>query len=141
MALIHLIYTSAIADPSMEGQIDKILETSVRRNRDTGITGMLLYCNGSFMQVLEGEEDAVVETFNRICKDTRHYDIIEIIRNHISKRDFSEWSMGFRLLSPEYMAGFPKYAQFFKLSPAQDSINAEPGVALELLQQFSIDNR
>lgn len=141
MALIQLIYVSSLSDIKLEQDIGKILESSVRHNKENGITGMLLYANGNFLQVLEGEAEAVGESFTRICADPRHYDIIHLISGPIADRHFSQWSMGYQHLSENYLREFPKYAPFFKFHANDEAICAKSGIALELLRQFSIDNR
>ena len=55
---------------------------------------MLLYCEGNFFQVLEGEEDAVHAIYETIKRDPRHSDIVKIIEEGISERSFGDWSMG-----------------------------------------------
>ena len=141
MNLIQLIYLSSLSDVKLEHEIGKIVESSVRHNKENGITGMLLYANGNFLQVLEGERNAVEETFARICADPRHYDIIDIVREPIAERHFSQWSMGYQHLNEDYIRAFPKCAPLFKFRANDEAIRAEPGIALELLRQFSIDNR
>lgn len=141
MALIQLIYLSSLSDRKYEHEIGNILESSVRRNGEDGITGMLLYANGNFLQVLEGESAAVDRTFQRICADPRHEDIVELIRLPVEERDFPQWSMGYQALSERDLQAFPNALPFFKFHADDGAINAEPGVALSLLRQFSIDNR
>ena len=141
MALIQLIYVSSLSDIKLEHEIGKVLESSIRHNKENAITGMLLYANGNFLQVLEGEAEAVGETFTRICADPRHCDIIHLISGPIADRHFSQWSMGYQHLSENYLREFPKYAPFFKFHANDEAIRAKPGIALELLRQFSIDNR
>ena len=141
MNLIQLIYLSSLSDVKLEHEIGKIVESSVRHNKENGITGMLLYANGNFLQVLEGERNAVEETFARIRADPRHYDIIDLVREPIAERHFSQWSMGYQHLNEDYIRAFPKCATLFKFRANDEAIRAEPGIALELLRQFSIDNR
>jgi hypothetical protein len=136
-----LVYLSSLTDVKFESEIPKILEASIRRNKESNITGMLLYCAGNFIQVLEGESEAVVETFKRICEDKRHHNILEILREPITYRDFSEWSMGFNHLTEKTLKAFPKYAHLFNYQPGDNSIIAGSGIALELLRDFSFTNR
>lgn len=72
MALVQLIYVSSLVSLDMESELGKILESSVRHNLENGITGMLLYSGGNFIQVLEGDQDKVGETYERILADPRH---------------------------------------------------------------------
>jgi uncharacterized membrane protein (DUF373 family) len=79
-------------------QIDlsDILSKSRKNNIDLGITGMLLYGNKTFIQTLEGEEQKVNELISKIRKDNRHGDFRLISKKEIEKRQFSDWSMGFK---------------------------------------------
>ena len=72
---IQLIYLSDLS-PGQESALPAIVETSVRRNGEDGITGMLLYAGGNIMQVLEGDEAAVRRTYERIGRDPRHRNIM-----------------------------------------------------------------
>ena len=63
--MIQLIYLSDLAGRD-ESVLADILASAVRHNTASGITGMLLYAGGNFLQVIEGEEDAVHETYKRI---------------------------------------------------------------------------
>lgn len=136
MALIHLIYVSTACEALSPEELDRILDSSVRHNAPQEVTGMLLYANGSFMQVLEGEEAAVDETYSRISQDPRHRGIILIDRAPISERSFDRWSMGFRRLGDEEAAAHPGYAPFFQSGFDASRIGAQKGFALEMLMNF-----
>lgn len=140
MALIHLVYLSSLVDISLESEIPKILEASVRNNPVTGITGMLLYCDGNFIQVLEGEADAVLEVFDRICADSRHRDIFEVMREPIAEREFAQWSMGYNHIKDGVLRKFPKYVPLFKYRRDDPALAVSPGTAMELLRQFTLEN-
>lgn len=94
-ALIHLIYVSKSSNAFSSSDIIDLLSKSRDRNRQLNVTGMLLYEQGSFFQVLEGEEDVVNNLFATICNDPRHTSIVKIISEAIFKRDFVDWSMGY----------------------------------------------
>ncbi|HNJ76842.1 MAG TPA: BLUF domain-containing protein [Azospira sp.] len=68
MSLIHLIYVSTAQGELDDVDLDRIMDSSVRRNTAARITGMLLYAGGNFMQVLEGEE-ADVDATMYVAKD------------------------------------------------------------------------
>jgi hypothetical protein len=61
---------------------------------------MLLYIEGSFIQVLEGEAAAVDEVYGQILLDSRHTRISTIIREPIAARSFGEWTLGFCNVDP-----------------------------------------
>ena len=76
-----------------------LLRKARQSNAAMGITGMLVYCEGNFFQVLEGDTEAVAAVFSRISADTSHAKVTEIIREPIARRTFGEWSMGFAALN------------------------------------------
>ncbi len=139
MALLQLIYVSTLAAGTSEAEIVQILETSVRRNTAVGITGMLLFAQGNFMQVLEGERGAVEETYARIVRDPRHDWVLEIDRWEVELRDFLRWSMGYRHLSADELARVPSAELFLHVRDPL-VIRARPGLALDLLRDFAANN-
>jgi hypothetical protein len=142
MSLIQLIYVSSAVKKQSTAELDVILETSVRNNQKTNVTGMLLYADGSFLQVLEGEKAAVDEIFSCVEKDRRHHSIIVLERDIIQERSFENWSMGFRLIKGDDFLQKPaSYISFFKqgFDPAKNGIR--PGLALEILKDFAKGNR
>lgn len=136
MSLVQLIYVSDLVGEN-ESDIPAILKSSVRNNSKNGITGMLLYSRGNFLQVLEGEPDAVNATYDRIRLDPRHRNTIVLTREDVTERHFSNWRMGYRQLGPEHAASLPKYAPYFQFGFDTSAIQAKPGLALEMLALFS----
>lgn len=84
-----------------------ILVTSRTLNSRNGVTGLLLYYGGHFLQVLEGSEEAVRETFGRICKDPRHHDIAVLFEETVEEPLYPDWSMGFQMLDGSELFEFP----------------------------------
>lgn len=137
MGLIQLIYVSTAEHELNDKEIRQILDSSVSHNTAQDVTGLLLYAHGSFMQVLEGEEAAVDETMSRIGKDTLHHGILVMARAAIERREFGRWAMAFRGIKAPDAATWPAYAPFFEHGFDAKLIDATPGVALEILQQFA----
>jgi hypothetical protein len=76
-------------------ELADLLGQSRLRNAACGVTGLLVYAGGNFMQVLEGPEAAVEQTFARIQGDSRHKGLIVLLRCKVSDRYFAQWSMAF----------------------------------------------
>jgi hypothetical protein len=130
---MHAIaYVSAASWNLLDEQIDRILADSRRFNAQHGITGALLYCDGNFMQYLEGDEDAVMATFERIRASESHYQINELMNQPILEREFSDWSMGFARPRPE---------QFVELVAARWKGTAQTGPGAALLRSFWATSR
>lgn len=93
--MYYLIYVSSANFPMSSDDLLFLLEQSREKNRRLGITGMLVYKDGCFLQMLEGDKEVVLELFETIKKDPRHKDVIKVITGHIQQRNFENWSMGF----------------------------------------------
>lgn len=102
----YLIYLSTAAELLNQEQLLQILKTSRKNNSANHITGMLLYGEGTFVQVLEGDEDVVNETYSRISADQRHFGLIKMAEGNLVQRNFPEWSMGFKSANPEELDEF-----------------------------------
>ncbi|SFP49302.1 BLUF domain-containing protein [Tranquillimonas alkanivorans] len=98
--MIHQVfYVSTATEEQSAADIDALLEVSRRNNRRDGITGLLIYHDRMFLQVLEGPKDAVRACFARIERDPRHREAWIVSEGEAAARGFPDWQMGFA--SPE----------------------------------------
>ncbi|MGA2685989.1 MAG: BLUF domain-containing protein [Verrucomicrobiota bacterium] len=111
-SLYRIVYTSTATEPLGRTELMELLKGSVRRNTRAGITGLLLYQGGAFMQVLEGEKAALVELFEKISHDPRHRHIIRLIQGPIQERYFPNSAMAFRDLDSPELRRLPGYSEF-----------------------------
>lgn len=92
---IHLIYTSRCVSHLTALQFEELTQRAQHRNAELGITGVLLYGGGRFLQLLEGEPGAVRDLyFNRIAGDSRHTDLRILLESLCKERLFPNWRMG-----------------------------------------------
>ena len=96
IALVHLIYASRAAQPLTEEGLVELLNSARTSNSSINVTGMLLHCEGSFFQVLEGSRAILEPLFEKIAKDNRHHHVIKLIVEPIEERALCEWTMGFQ---------------------------------------------
>lgn len=92
MPLSQLIYTSRPFGFD-EGMLDNILVSARANNARLGITGALICRADLFMQLLEGEREAVTATLARILKDDRHVDVAVVHCGDAAERLFPDWTM------------------------------------------------
>ena len=97
----HLSYVSTACDCLKLDDIHRILESSKANNAQLGVTGILVYCNKHFFQILEGSEETVKELFETISIDCRHDNVIKIQEGYVNARDFADWSMAFKSYNKE----------------------------------------
>jgi hypothetical protein len=89
----RLIYISRSLIGTDTDGLNAIVDRSIIRNQEHGITGMLWSDGVSFAQVLEGEHQAIVETMSRIRADQRHTEIEVVLDRAIAQRMFGRWAM------------------------------------------------
>ena len=95
MTLVQLVYSSRPAQAPASRDLMQILDAARTRNAATGTTGLLCYTGALFLQVLEGNRDAVCETFYRIQRDERHTHVRLLAYHYPVERTFAEWAMGY----------------------------------------------
>ncbi|MES3001921.1 MAG: BLUF domain-containing protein [Pseudomonadota bacterium] len=91
-----LVYMSTATRNPTRGELDHLLEKAQMRNEQHGVTGVLLYSEGSFIQCIEGAADALDLVYGFILADPLHQHIFEVLREPIEERLFGDWSMAVR---------------------------------------------
>jgi Sensors of blue-light using FAD len=132
--LIHCIYCSRSSRAFSEQEIPSLLDAARRNNARNRITGMLLFVDRSFFQILEGDEGDVDSTFHRIAQDPRHQRVTQIIREPIPHRSFGDWTMGFARTCQVELAELSGENDFFSNPDSLESLT--PGRAKKLLGVF-----
>lgn len=130
--LQQIIYISSAEHPFSDAEFTDMLSQIRQKNERLGVTGMLLYKEGDFIQVLEGRPDVLAPLLETIATDNRHYSIIELMRKPIEHRQFSEWSMGFHHINPND----PRLTGFNRFFDDKNPDNVDSGEALDLLLAF-----
>lgn len=71
--LERMVMVSRAAPGTSLEAVFSIIRAAHPRNVLAGLTGALLYLDGSFVQVLEGQPGALAEALDRIRDDQRHW--------------------------------------------------------------------
>jgi hypothetical protein len=125
--LVRLLYASRAVDTSPEA-IESILSQSRQHNPMSGITGILCYGHGIFLQAIEGGRMPVSELFGHIQGDARHKDVALLHYEEISERRFGGWSMGQVNMSKLNHSILLKYSEKAELDPY--SVSGKVSLAL-----------
>ncbi len=136
MKLISILYSSTAVKRFSEAELKSLLRQSRENNVRLGITGLLLYKDLDFMQVIEGEELTVQKLSARIEKDPRHRDYNELRWEVIPERRFPDWSMGFRNLRNVDARQIPGYSPFMDDTLTSPGFQTDPSRAEKLLLLF-----
>ena len=134
--MFTLVYVSSAAKPFTQAELAELLATSRANNESLGISGMLLYKDGNFMQALEGEEQQVLALNTKISHDPRHHGFMILLREHQAQRVFPEWSMAFRDLNSEEVKRLPGFNEFMNINLKDRVFFDEPSRAQRLLLTF-----
>jgi hypothetical protein len=133
-----LVYVSSATHLMGDDELVEILEASRTRNHDAGITGMLLYKDGSFMQLLEGAKADVLGTYERIGRDRRHKGLIVVRQYETDARGFPDWSMGFRSVNAGDLRSLPGFADIGSRSFTSPAFTDRPDNVLRMLRTFYV---
>ena len=125
--LVELLYCSVSVVPLVTNvDLDHILASARQRNLSLGVTGMLLYYRGEFVQILEGEKESVKNVYAKfIGPDSRHTALNKVCENTISHRSFNKWSMGF-VGAAEIESRIPSSAIGILMSVLWESSKSKP---------------
>ena len=93
--MYSIIYRSLAKPDFGQADIYQMLSTSRTNNEELGITGCLLYHDGQFLQLLEGERNQVTKLYQKILNDSRHSAIVTVTEKDIERPLFVDWSMAF----------------------------------------------
>ena len=78
-----------------EPELLHLLAQARALNGSHGIRGMLAYSEGKFLQVLEGQRDAVETVYTDIAADLRHGKLEKLADGWVEQCEFADWHMGF----------------------------------------------
>jgi Sensors of blue-light using FAD len=126
--LVRLMYASRAVPAVDQEELLAILKKSKANNPKAGVTGVLCFSEGVFMQALEGGRGAVNKLYNRIAADARHTEIVLLNYEEISERRFAGWSMGQVNMARLNPALLLKYSECAKLDPY--AVSGKVSVAL-----------
>jgi hypothetical protein len=112
--LQRIVYASAASHVYAEEQLERLLSKARESNRRSGITGMLVYHEQSFLQLIEGPGTALNSLFARLRSDQGHHRVVLLLRERVAARSFADAPMGFAQLTNAELQGIPEMADFLE---------------------------
>lgn len=132
--MIGLVYVSQAKYLFQEAELKSLLDMSRKNNTAHGITGLLLYDGGgTFIQVLEGEQEQIDKLYEIINQDPRHHSLGQLSYTEITERTFPDWKMGYKLINPHGNKLFEGYSTFMNESHTEES---SANFTFEMLKYF-----
>lgn len=136
--LVRLLYASRAANAVDQEALLAILRQSKGNNPALGVTGLLCFSGGIFMQALEGGRDAVNRLYLKIAADPRHTDVVLLSYEEIGERRFAGWAMGQVNMARLNPALLLKYSATATLDPYAVSGKVSLALLDELVATASI---
>lgn len=130
--LVRLMYASRALPEVNQDELIAILRKSKMNNPGLGVTGVLCFSEGIFLQALEGGRSAVNLLYNRIASDKRHTQVELLNYTEISERRFAGWSMGQVNIARLNPALLLKYSE----KPALDPYSVSGAVSMALFEEL-----
>ena len=135
--LVRLLYASRAVD-NTQPAVQAILDSARRHNQDSGVTGILVYGGGVFMQAIEGGRQVVSDLYGTISRDARHKDVVLLHYEEIVERRFGSWTMGLVDVSRVNASVLLKYSERAVLDPYAVSGKVSMALLEELIATASI---
>jgi len=132
----QLIYRSQATHPICPTELDALLFRSRPKNARTGITGLLVYHDRTFLHWIEGETRAVQALYRKIRLDPRHMDTTVLIETAAARRKFAAWNMGLFNADLHPLWDLPGFAEEFDDLYTLEDIVANPQTASRFIHQF-----
>jgi hypothetical protein len=134
----NLFYCSLAKEDISKDEILDILKYSRRNNVKNEITGILVYWKktNQFLQLLEGEENVILNLYDRICMDNRHSLSKIIYQEDILERGFKGWTMAFKSVDEIDTSCIDGFSKFSKLGFTNERTKVSPSIAISLIQSF-----
>lgn len=139
--LVRLLYVSRSVHPETPEQTESILASSREHNLSNGITGVLCYGGGIYLQAIEGGRNQVNALYTQIVKDPRHKDVVVLDYQEITERRFGGWTMGQVRLDKLNPSIVLKYSETPELDPYSVSGHVSFALLEELMATASIIGR
>ena len=130
----YLIYISTAVNLLTDEELKEILISSRKNNSAKNISGLLLYADGVFLQLLEGEKIDVEQTYKKIENDLRHKKITILVKGEHDNRAFPDWSMGYSVANKAFVDKMEGYINTSK--PGALNLNDEHP-AINVLKTFA----
>jgi hypothetical protein len=130
------VYVSSAVELFSPEQLESLLKVSRENNQRLNLTGMLLYKDGNFMQLLEGPKAAVTQLMTKIHQDPRHHGMMTLLQQERDQREFPEWSMGFKQIDSSEKLDIPGYSNFMNLPLTSEQFVENPSKMLGLMLNF-----
>lgn len=133
--MLSIVYTSRARDAFTDEDLDALLGQSRANNDRLDLSGMLLFREGRFLQILEGPDDDLRRKMAAISGDPRHTDVTVLLDEPVDSRFFGRWTMRYESVDDQDAAELPDDATDFERLAGEVS-SGDTSALRELIRWF-----
>ncbi len=135
----QIIYSSESATPMQTDDLEEILGQARRNNAENGITGALVYVDGVFLQILEGDSPTIQQLMAKIATDVRHETMTVLKAGEVSAPMFADWKMAYVSATAAQVAKWAGLSEVTSIPEILTDMRAAPDAATRVAQSiFSV---
>lgn len=134
--IYQMIYSSQAKTPLSPAGLEEILVDARVGNEKRQVTGVLVYIDGVFMQILEGEEKVLRALLKSIAADSRHTDLKVFYEREVSERTFPDWRMAYLSATPQQMAVWAGLEGTASITSVLEGIHRNPRHAPQVVERL-----
>lgn len=132
----QIIYSSESSVPMQLDDLEEILKHARSSNATKGITGALVFVEGVFLQILEGDRTSVRDLMAKISVDVRHQTVTVLREGEISSAIFSDWKMAFVSATSEQISKWAGLSGTTEIPEILTDIRQDPHRAAQVAQSI-----
>lgn len=129
----QIMYSSQATAPMTVSSLEQILTDARSGNQARNVTGALVYVDGVFFQILEGDENVVRELMANIARDSRHRSVKVFYEAEVDVPAFSSWRMAYLSTTAGQISAWAGLPGTATLENLVDDVNRDPHRAPRIL--------
>ncbi len=129
----QIVYSSRSTQPVTAQKLEEILADARVGNKKNNVTGALIFVDGVFLQILEGEEPVIRKLMSSINNDSRHEAVKVIYEAQVDAPAFGSWSMAYIAPSSEEVKAWSGFEGADNINAVVDHIHQHPHNVPEFL--------
>jgi hypothetical protein len=132
----QIIYSSQATAAMSLTDLEEILVDARTGNERRNVTGVLVYVDGVFLQILEGEKEALRGLMRSIASDSRHTAVKVFHEAEVDGPTFKSWRMAYLSASPQQMAVWAGLEGTASIDSVLRDMHREPQLASQMAENL-----
>ena len=134
--LLQMVYVSLSPHNLTEDDLAELLIEIRDKNKRQNVTGLLMYHDGAFIQVIEGQKEVIDELYEQLKKDERHHTLLVLLEEYVDHRSFPDWSMGYERIEKEQTTSLDGFSTFMNENDKEQFLQGCSQEVIRLLNSF-----